>query len=83
MEYSARTKENTEWVSVWIVNDAEFYEPAREAARIGAAELGEFLTRTLQYAYPESAAWYTAREMSENDYDRVDWAEIASDLLAE
>jgi len=84
VEHSEQTKENTEWVSVWINNDEEYYHEAKAiAGGEGAGELGKYLTGVLKSAPEKTGAWYTARELSANDYDdRIDWQSIADDLLS-
>lgn len=83
MEHSDKTRENTEWVAVWIVNDGDYYFTAQEYAREGVDELAVYLTDVLHAASPNTGAWHTAQELSANDYERIDWQSIADDLLGE
>lgn len=80
--------ENTRWIEMWVVNDADYYFAAQEIARECQEadeyeDLREFIERSLTSAKEGSAAWHTARELSAADYDRVDWQEIAESLTEE
>lgn len=74
---------NTRWVEVWIINDADHYPYAQDAARVGARELEDYVRGVLRTAPKPTTAWYVAQEMSANDYDTVDWQEISDTLLDE
>jgi hypothetical protein len=82
-------EQNTHWISEWIQNDpAELSWRAREVAREAweaddYSILRDHLEGILRAAEEESTAWYVARQMSDADYDRTDWAEVADDLLSE
>jgi hypothetical protein len=77
------TQENTRWVEVWIINDGDYHDRALELATDGDTDgLGEYLTESLKGAPEGSGAWHTAQEMSDADYGRVDWKEIAETLTA-
>lgn len=84
MEHSEKGREVTDWVSVWLVNDSDTYFGALDAARCGDLEtLESFVVETLKGAPEHSGAWYTAQELSANDYERIDWQDIADTLTAE
>lgn len=75
-------KENTDWISTWIINDPEYYDEALYLAGEGSwSSLGDYLMRVLKSAPEGSGAWHTAQEMTATDYGRVDWKEIMNTLL--
>lgn len=74
-------KENTRWIEVWAVNDPEHYGTLQAAAEEGPDALRAEVERIYKNAPPESQAWYQAKEMSDSDYGRVDWQEVADSLL--
>lgn len=77
-------KASTEYVSTWICNDGDYYEAARTLA-LGKdlAGLAEYVTNVLDAAREGSAAWHTRRELSANDMLRIEWLEVATDLIGD
>lgn len=76
--------EATEYVSLWIVNDGDYYHHALDVAESGnLAALATFVEVALNCAPHGSAAWYVRRELSANELNAIDWAYIASCLVTE
>lgn len=76
MEHSDRGKYVTDQVVLWIENDSKFISDARKAA--GHVDmLREYLTSVIRYAPDHSAPWHVRQELAENDYNRVDWEDVA------
>lgn len=74
----------TDMVETWIINDGQYYFEARERARDGAEELGQYLRFVLRVPSARNGfAEEVANELAPNDYDRIDWQQIAETLLAE
>ena len=74
------TEENTDWVATWAVNAADHYAALQDAASEGSDALRALVYHVWTNATEEShenGAYYQAREMSEADYDSVDWDEVA------
>jgi hypothetical protein len=83
---SGTDAENTRWVEVWAVNAGDHYAALQSAASDGPDTLKEFVHNVWTNATEdkhENGAYYQAREMSEADYDSVDWTEVAATLLSE
>lgn len=79
MELSERGRYVTDFVAMWIENDGEYFERARELL-IDPDRFERFLSTRLRQAQKGTAAWYTAQELAPNDYARIDWAEVARRL---
>jgi hypothetical protein len=79
MEHSERGRYVTEQVSLWIQNDGDHYYEARDRAH-NPERLRAYLGSVIRRAAEDSAPWYVAQELAPNDWDRVDWAQIAEDL---
>lgn len=81
--------ESTRHVSMWLCNDAVVYFRAKELAEDvpvdeqDFADLERYVRHTLRIAPEQSAAWHTSNALSNNDLDRVNWKEVASDLTTE
>lgn len=95
VEHSDRARYVTEQIGVWIANDGDYYDealrlaehvkdddsPWSESTRL--RRFSGYLTETLNRARRGSTAWYVRRDLSDNDLaNRVDWEEIAADLLS-
>lgn len=77
------TEVNTQYIWTWIGNDPEYYDEALRIADRGELdELREYITKTLREAPEGSGAYYTNREMSDEDFDTVDWDDIRSCLVS-
>lgn len=85
MEHSERGRYVTDRVSVWIVNDGDHFDRAQTllATTPGTEALGTFLSLELRAARKGTAAWHTAQELAPNDYKRIDWEEVAHQLVGE
>ncbi len=80
------TEENTRWVETWAVNASDYYGELLDAANDGPDALREYVYKLWSNATEDgdnSGTWYQAREMSESDYDAVNWSEVAATLLGE
>jgi hypothetical protein len=80
-------EENTRWISVWIINDGDYYWRARDVADTARqlddySILQEHIAEILASRATETVK-AVVREMSEADMDTVDWEEVANDLLSE
>lgn len=78
--------ENTRWVEVWAVNASDHYGDLQAAASEGPEALRELvyeLWTNAKEGGDHSGTYYQAREMSEADYELVDWAEVAETLPSE
>lgn len=74
----------TEHVSMWIINDSDYYGTAQQIAKDGdLGGLEFFCLTTIRGAPPHSTPWQVYRQHSPAELDSVDWAEVASDLLTE
>lgn len=74
----------THSVALWITNDEPYYWEAKKRAEASDIDgLRKYLTKALKEAKEPSAAWYTAQDLSPNDYDRIDWEAVAGDLVGE
>ncbi|MFF0498553.1 hypothetical protein ACFYU5_19260 [Nocardia aobensis] len=75
-----RSREVTEMIADWIINDGDHIESAVEAAQMGDAQsvaaVRILVTRILRTARRNTAAREVADEMSANDYDRVLWGYV-------
>lgn len=84
---SGTREENTRWISVWIINDPDFYWEAQAfAAQAGETQDFGLLRGYVEDLFrrcPTETVRAVAREMSEADMDLVDWEEVASDLQEE
>lgn len=83
----------TDMVATWIISESDFidHKGARQriAEHAGAyAAAGDldglrtFTTSVLRRSGRNSAAREVADELSANDYDRIDWSEVAGALRA-
>jgi hypothetical protein len=84
-------------VATWIISEGEFIDVDGERLRISehAAYLAkeqrlntlkQFVSRIIQSARPNgimSAAWEVGQELAPNDYDRIEWPEVAKQLRIE
>jgi hypothetical protein len=78
-------EENTRWVYVWVSNDPDetiYFEALRIAKTGDTDKLREFIVDTLRGAKEETSAWYINKEMTDADFETVDWEEIRADLVA-
>lgn len=75
------TEQNTHWLYVWIANDPDYYDDAMDAAGQGAEELKEVMINALANSEPGTGAHYTAIEMTDDDFETVDWEDIRDTLL--
>lgn len=76
-------EENTQWISVWLLNDPDNYYHAVDAAFHSTQELENVVMNILKTAGENSAAGYTHSEMHWSDYEYVNWDEIREALLNE
>lgn len=83
MEYSDRGRYVTHLVTVWIENDGDHVDMARQMAKVGPESLASRLTEILRRSPRGSAPFQTAQDLAPNDYARIDWKQIAEDLLSE
>lgn len=74
-------EENTRWVEVWALNSVDYYDRLLKAADQGADDLRELVEQLWDNPPEDSTEYYQAREMAHDDYDRVDWQEVANTLL--
>lgn len=78
-EHSDRARYVTDQVKLWLANDGQFFE----AAKVTAVDpewlkrLGEYLLKT---AAEGSAAWQVSQELAPNDYERINWEDVAAEL---
>lgn len=72
----------TEHVTLWIINDGDYYDRARDLAP-SPQLLGEYLTLILEDAKEQSAPWHVRRDISANELDAIDWRYVAGMLLVE
>lgn len=83
----------TDMVATWIISESDFLDHkgahkriAEHANDYAAANdldgLRTFTTSVLRHARGNSAAREVADELSANDYDRINWSEIAAALHA-
>lgn len=81
-EQSNRGRYVTEQVQIWIENDGDRIEKAKEQARRG--DLDRYLKGEIQFAKSWDAAHHVKQELAWNDLEyRVDWQAIAASLLSE
>jgi hypothetical protein len=82
MEHSDRGRYVTDQVSVWICNDSEHIQQARDVLQLDGSiqAVALFLTGLIKSARPYSSPWHVAQELAPNDYGRVDWRSVADDL---
>lgn len=74
-------EENTRWVEVWAVNSVPYHARLMDAAEDGPEALRELVENELWNNPPDGTTeYYQAREMTNSDYDRVDWTEVATTL---
>jgi hypothetical protein len=73
----------THHVSVWICNDGDLIDFARQVALGGPKALKRYVTAVLRLAPKNTAAWHVAQEIAPNDLERIDWQSIVYDLKAE
>ena len=78
-EFSERARYVTEQVSLWIQNDGDYIEQARERAH-DPERLRAFLGSVIRRAPKGQAAWHVAAELAPNDWDRVHWDDVAEAL---
>jgi hypothetical protein len=72
----------TREVSLWINNDETYYHEARRILnRSGLDAFMVALAATLNYADEKSTAWYVRKGLSLDDMDRIEWFEVACDLM--
>lgn len=76
-------EQNTRWVAVWAINSPEYYGQLQDVAADGPDALRELVKRIWTNAPDGTTEYYQAREMAPGDYDRVDWSEVASDLIGD
>ncbi len=88
-EWGPRTsaETNTRFICVWAINDGDYYGWLQTVAQ-EARDANDYLILkdaviAIFEAGSTDAVRATAREMSEDDMDTVDWAEVASDLIDE
>lgn len=75
-------EQNTEYIRTWIVNDQEYYDEALRLAEAGDMEgLENFIINSLREASEGTDAYYTNQNMTDADFDTVDWDEIAVCLM--
>lgn len=74
-------EENTRWVEVWAVNSVDYHGQLQDAATEGPEELRGLVEQLWKSADDGTTEHIQAREMTDSDYDRVDWAEVAKTLL--
>lgn len=81
MEHSDRGAYVTEQVKLWIANDSDYVRQAQTVARIGTEHLAEFAKDVVLTAPRHSAPWHVAQELAPNDWDRINWKQVAEELL--
>lgn len=83
----------TDMVATWLISEGDFddhngahkrvAEHAYDYAHTGNHDgLRTYITRYLRSCSRNSAAREVADELSHNDYDRIDWSEVAAALRA-
>lgn len=87
MEHSERGREVTEQVALWIENDGQRIDKARDLYGDGRdfelRAMVTYLRMQLQTALRSSAPWQVAQDLSPRDYDRIDWAIVAERIKAQ
>jgi hypothetical protein len=73
----------TDEVSRWIINDGDHYHAARARAMDTVESLETYIRSVLADAPHQSAAWHVSNELSVRDLDRIDWPEVADDLIGD
>ena len=86
-EHSERARWVTHLVTVWLENDGDYAENAREivkqatdAGKDPAAELGKSVSALLRIAPHGSAPWQCAQDLAPNDYNRIRWTDVVESL---
>lgn len=76
-------EQNTDYITTWIVNDPDYQPEAMRLAEAGDMEgLENFIINSLREAPDGTGAYYTNREITDEDFDTVDWDEIAVCLMS-
>lgn len=78
-EFSERARYVTEQVALWIANDSEYIEGAKERAH-DPERLRAYLGSIIRRMPKGRAAWHVAQELAPNDWDRIDWKRVAEEI---
>jgi hypothetical protein len=76
-------EQNTRWVTVWAVNSPDYYDRLQATAAGGPDALRALVEQIWKDAPDGTPEYYQARAMSHDDYDRVDWTEVVTDLIGD
>lgn len=90
-EHSPRGKEVTMQVGLWLANEGDF-DPKHDGKRVAevAAEfaraedytaLADYATGLIKRAVSSQAAWHVKQELASNDFDRINWEDVAQELI--
>jgi hypothetical protein len=82
-EHSERARYVTEQVALWIANDGDYIERARDWARSGPLYLQRRLRGVIEAAEEGTPPWHVAQELAPNDFDRVRWRDVAEEIQEE
>lgn len=79
-EHSDRAKYVTEQVKLWIANDSDHIEKARQALAVNIKTMAHYLTDSIRYSLRFTAPWHVKQELAPNDYGRIRWSEVADEI---
>lgn len=81
-EHSDRGRYVTDQVKLWLENDGQVIDSARKVAAVdGLAGFVEYVSTIVRRQ--AGAAWHVRQELAENDYGRINWAEIYGEITEE
>lgn len=81
-EFSERGRYVTDQVKLWLENDGQVIDSARKVAAVdGLAGFVEYVSSMVRHQ--SGAVRHVRQELAENDYSRINWAEIYSEITEE